>query len=93
MDNQYVKDYITSHRLMIRFVKQNEQCPPPILKRAEVALVKLRDYLDYIGVKMPKQKYPYCHEDIRTWRYIPDDGHTANGKPYWNNPSFMYRAK
>ena len=90
---RYINDYVNSHRLMIRFVKQNENVPPPIQIHAQQSLVKLREWLDKKGFRMPRAKYYYNPEDERTWKFIPCDGNHGTHRTSWNNPSYMYKTK
>lgn len=93
LNNRYVMDYVNSHKLLIRFVKQNHNVPPPVEIHAQQALIKLRQYLDGQGLRMPIAKFYYNPQDERTWRFIPYESSSTHMKVSFKNPNYIYKAK
>jgi hypothetical protein len=93
LNNRLVMEYVNSHRLLIHFVKQNHNVPPPVQVNAQQSLIKLREYLDKKGYRMPVAKYYYNPEDERTWRFIPCESNQSQIRVSFNNPNYMYKSK
>lgn len=65
-----VKEYINASKELTSFFKADTCEPPSVSKRFNTALRNLRNYLDALGLKMPKPLYQFSQKNQKTWKYI-----------------------
>jgi hypothetical protein len=90
MRSIYIKQYIDTQRMAMKFIKTHRPCPPLVSIRAEKALYMLRKYLDMVGIKMKPPIYIFNYNDEATWKYIPNR-RQLSGPTNLLNPDFKYK--
>lgn len=86
-------NYIRSCKEVAPYFKEN-MCPSvEIEERYHGNLDKYRLYLDRLGIRMPKPRFPYDKKDTRTWKYLENKVFSKN--PYFTtveNKDYIYKG-
>jgi hypothetical protein len=68
-NHDIVKEYINASKELTSYFKADSCEPPSACKRYNLALRNLRNYLDAMGLKMPRPLYTFNQKDKKTWKY------------------------
>lgn len=89
-DSLYYKSFVEASITIKPYCLKHTRIPQDVYDHYVCALVTYRRYLDNIGIKMPKQKYPYDYSNKSTWRYLTPIRDLRFGLVRTENPDWIY---